>query len=414
VNAPPAVAGRLTALVVCAVVVALVHGVLLHQVGRAGLAGGDDLRRSDLAVVGSMSLADPLPAAPVPAAPARPATAAGDAVQAVAVPSEPAASSPARRKPPRPPPLADKPQSATAAAAPIAAAASAPDAVDPPASVPQAEAKPTSLDPTPSVPVADAATAATAAVSPTTPPSTSPVPVGGSGGPGAVPFEWPPSTRLSYVLTGNFRGEVHGSAQVEWVLDGPRYQVHLDVVVGLRVAPLMQRRMTSAGEITAEGLRPLRYEELTKLALRDPRRLAMRFEDDQVQLADGRRAAVPPGVQDTASQFIQLAYRFALDPALLSPGGQVPLDLALPRRVDPWIYDVVGTETLSTGFGSVEAVHLKPRPIAKPGDTLTAEAWFAPRLRYLPVRIRIQQSEDTHIDLMVDRLPDLLRNPAGR
>ena len=51
----------------------------------------------------------------------------------------------------------------------------------------------------------------------------------------AEAFEWPPSTRLSYVLTGNYRGEVNGGAQVEWVRVGTRYQVHMDVMVGRAV-----------------------------------------------------------------------------------------------------------------------------------------------------------------------------------
>jgi hypothetical protein len=52
-----------------------------------------------------------------------------------------------------------------------------------------------------------------------------------------VAFEWPPSTRLSYTLTGHYRGPVHGQAQVEWLRDGTRYQVHMDVSVGPSFAP---------------------------------------------------------------------------------------------------------------------------------------------------------------------------------
>ena len=34
-----------------------------------------------------------------------------------------------------------------------------------------------------------------------------------------------------------------------------------------------------------------------------------------------------------------------------------------------------------------------------------AEAWFAPSLQYLPVRLLIRQDEATYIDLMLERLP---------
>ncbi len=37
---------------------------------------------------------------------------------------------------------------------------------------------------------------------------------------GFAPFAWPASTRVTYVLTGNYRGEVSGQAQVEWIRVG--------------------------------------------------------------------------------------------------------------------------------------------------------------------------------------------------
>jgi hypothetical protein len=43
---------------------------------------------------------------------------------------------------------------------------------------------------------------------------------------------------------------VHGEAQVEWLREGTRYQVHMDVSVGPSFAPLMSRRVSSEGEIT--------------------------------------------------------------------------------------------------------------------------------------------------------------------
>ena len=93
-----------------------------------------------------------------------------------------------------------------------------------------------------------------------------------SGAGDAAPFDWPVSTRLSYRLTGYYRGEVEGEAQVEWVRSGDRYQVHLDVLAGLPVAPLFTRRMSSDGEITAAGLVPRRYDQDTKVAFRDRKR----------------------------------------------------------------------------------------------------------------------------------------------
>lgn len=222
------------------------------------------------------------------------------------------------------------------------------------------------------------------------------------------PFEWPPSTRLRYHLTGQYRGDIEGQAQVEWHRDGDRYAVRLDIRVGVAIAPLMSRRMASEGRLTSAGLVPERYDERTRVGLREPREATMRLGPDGVRLADGRWVSAPAGVQDTASQFIQLAYRFSTEAGLLEAGRTVDLPLALPRRVDGWVYDVIGPEWLDTPFGRLEAVHLRPRPVPRAGEVLTAEIWFAPRLRHLPVRIRIQQGPEVFVDLMIDRLPDLL------
>jgi len=223
----------------------------------------------------------------------------------------------------------------------------------------------------------------------------------------ASAFQWPGSTRLSYVLTGHYRGEINGSAQVEWVRVGMRYQVHLDVVVGLPFAPLLTRRMTSEGQLTPQGLYPERYDEESKQAFRDRRRLAIRFEDDGIVMPDGRRRERWAGVQDAASQFVQLSYLFTTQPELLTPGRTVEVPLALPRNVDRWIYDVLALEPVDTPFGAVDAFHLKPRRVATRGSDLTAEIWFAPTLAYLPVRIRIRQDADTFIDLVIRRKPEL-------
>ncbi|WP_341890103.1 DUF3108 domain-containing protein [Variovorax sp. YR752] len=223
----------------------------------------------------------------------------------------------------------------------------------------------------------------------------------------AAPFEWPASTRLSYKLVGNVRGEVHGDAQVEWIRQGSRYQVHLDITVGMPIAPLITRRMSSDGELTEQGLAPRRYDEDTKLMFRDPRRLTMLFEPGAIVMPNGRRRARVGGVQDTASQFVQLSWLFSTQPELLRTGNTVDFALALPRSVDRWVYDVLAQEPVFTAFGAVEAFHLKPRRISRPGGELVAEVWFAPQLRYLPARIRIEQDPETFIDLVLSRKPEI-------
>jgi len=220
----------------------------------------------------------------------------------------------------------------------------------------------------------------------------------------AAAFDWPPSTRLTYAMNGNYRGEVQGSATVEWIRVGLQYQVHMEAIVGASFAPLLVRRASSEGELGETGLMPRRFEGEQRVAFRS-RRWAMTFDAERVHLPEGREAPTMPGVQDEASLFVQLTWLFTTQPQALQAGRSIEVPLALPRRVEVWKYDVVGQEMLKMPFGEVSTMHVKPRRLAKSSTELVAQMWFAPGLQYLPVRILVNQGADTFIDLQLERAP---------
>lgn len=287
---------------------------------------------------------------------------------------------PARRSEPRPPPPAPRREGAAQGAAePASAPASAPEPEPVAAPVPVAEA----ASAPPAIAAAERASA----------------PVDGEPGP-----EWPLSTRLSYGLTGNYRGPIHGQAQVEWLRKGRDYQVNLDVAVGPSFAPLITRRMSSQGQLTPDGIAPQRFDEETKFILGDARRISVFFLAGEVQLASGVREPLPRGGQDAASQFVQLTWLFLTRREPLQAGHVVQFPLVLPRRQYAWQYEVLGEEVLDTPMGALPTWHLKPsRPPA--GGDLSAEVWLAPGLQYLPVRILIRQDAETSVDLMLKGAP---------
>jgi hypothetical protein len=314
-------------------------------------------------------------------------------VRELSIEAPPARGVPARPKPP--------PVKRSARAQPVARAASAaaPEALAP---------EPVAQAPADSALPAAADAAASSVLPPDTPasPSTAAAsqPQHGAEGPA---FDWPVSTRLSYVLTGNYQGEIHGSGQVEWIRQGDRYQVHVDVVVGLSFAPLMSRRLSSEGRITPQGLQPQRFAQTTKQAFSPERAQQMQFEPGLVTLANGARWPAGPGVQDTASQFVQMTWAFGTQPERLRPGRAVEVPLALPGHVSLWRYEVGEEETLYTPFGALQAIPVLPRRAARAGGDLVPQMWFAPGLRYLPVRIRIHQDAETFVDLVIARKPEL-------
>jgi hypothetical protein len=207
---------------------------------------------------------------------------------------------------------------------------------------------------------------------------------------------WPVDSRLSYRLSGHWRGPLHGDARVQWQRVGADYQVRLEVDLGL----LGNQVLTSQGEVTPDALLPRIYEEL-----RPGKRRVARIGDEVVTLDNGSTRPRPSGVQDTASQFVELSHRFASGKATLEVGRSVAVWLARPGGVDRWVYDVVARDAIAVPrMGQVEAFHLRPRMIANPRGNITAEMWFAPSLQYLPVRIKVLMGDEAWLDLVVEKI----------
>lgn len=204
---------------------------------------------------------------------------------------------------------------------------------------------------------------------------------------------WPRNTRLNYQLKGYYRGDFFGHARVQWQRSDQRYQTQIHVNVGL----LVDMRMTSQGRITPTRLWPEAYEEE-----RRGKKRGARFGDQLVTLDGGGTLNRVPHLQDTASQFVQLAQDFATGRIPLRVNAVVPVTLGRPGGVDDWLYDVLSQEPVSTGMGEVTAYHLKPRPLANPRGTVSAEIWFAPALQHMPVRIRLTLNPETWLDLTLD------------
>ena len=201
-----------------------------------------------------------------------------------------------------------------------------------------------------------------------------------------------------------------GDAQVEWIRAGTRYQVHVDLSVGPRVAPLVQRRMSSEGELGATQLlpEPLRRGDEGGVP-RHAGTSTVLLGADEIVLADGKRQPRVDGVQDSR-QPVHPAGGAVRAAARAAAGRRRGRDDRSPCRAA----STSGSTTCSarrrcaTPFGAARglAPASRAREPRRPGE-LVAEIWFAPGLRYLPVRIRIEQDAETYIDLMIARRPEL-------
>jgi hypothetical protein len=407
----------------------LLHALVGRQVGELIApidARAPPMQRIQAAYTRSVTQADaPAPSAAATKPPSPRARARPGATQARALTAEQAA---AERSARRERALAAVQAALAASATAAAAAATAPEP-GPPNPASPALAAVSAAGPGPAAAAASAASVASAAATASTAATAPPEPATAAAGPvvaaASAPasaseagsrlgadapmlaegLPWPSSTRLSYALHGWYGGDVHGQAQVEWLREGWRYQVHLDVSFGPSLAPLASRRMSSEGRISERGLVPLRYLQVTKQIIGRTRNARIGFEDGEIVLDRGQRVPQQADVQDTASQFIQMIYLFTTQPALREAGRSVEFPLAMPNRVDRWVYDVGRMESVSTPQGEIEAFHVKPRRAAAPGD-LSVEVWYAPRLQMLPVRIFIRQDAQTWADLRLEKAPE--------
>ncbi|MBC7699648.1 DUF3108 domain-containing protein, partial [Aquabacterium sp.] len=319
------------------------------------------IKRMEATQMSELKLSDPPVAAPLPAKPRGARKAASKRRPAPPIPT---ASAP-EPAPPPPDESASAPPLPEAAVT-VAEASSAPE--------------PTASDPAPVVSSASA-------------PSTAKGP----------PFVWPLATRVSYKVRGYFRGDVHGNAKVEWVRQDMDYQVRVDTTIGPSFAPIGSWHLISAGTITPEGLSPKRFEQVNRLLIRTSPPRTVVFNEQNVVLDSGESVPRTPGMQDAASQFIQLAYQFIMQPDLLRPGNTIYITLALPKRLETIAYDVIGEQMLDTPIGAISTFHVKPRKMSTDGGVLPVEIWFAPGLQYLPVRILVRANDKTYMDLQMER-----------
>lgn len=275
-------------------------------------------------------------------------------------------------------------EAAASTPAPVIAAAPQGAASTPPAVVSQVAPPASAPPPVAAAPVAAAPVAAPPAAAAPAPAATDP-----------WADTWPADSRVTYKLTGQFRGgPLYGSARVQWLRQGSQYQARVE----LSVVPFGSAFFTSQGLITPTGLVPQAFEEA-----RGSRRRVTRFNEREVVLHDGRSLPRPEGVQDMASQFIELGWRFRTGMTPTTQGTTLTLPLVRPGGLDNWTYDVYTREMLRTErMGELEVIRVTPRPYQGRRGTLASEIWFAPRLQYLPVRFKVGFGEEAAVDLIVE------------
>jgi outer membrane biosynthesis protein TonB len=357
------------------------HAFVLHWAQRAltaGTAWPEEAATIDARLLpppAPPAAAPPVPAAPVPAprprrprpppsavAPTEPLPAASPIVETVVVADEVAAA--------EPPPIAEAP-----AAAEEAAAAE-------PNSLESAQAPPP-VETAPPEPFALAGEPLRLALAALAEPRAA----------------LPAAARWVYRTTNSEIRLASGTTYVDWSLgaDG-RYDLRLSTAaLGMTVIELH-----SQGSLREFGLAPDRYTETR--ARRGPESANFDWDGRRVTFsARPHERGLAEGMQDRISFQVQLMLVGQARPDLFRKGNLVELSMAGRDDLAAYRFRSAGPESTATGIGAVEAVRLE-RVTASDAEA-RIEVWLAPKLNWLPVRLRFTDRLGRVTETVLEALP---------
>jgi hypothetical protein len=203
-------------------------------------------------------------------------------------------------------------------------------------------------------------------------------------------YSVPESTRLKYDIKGEVKGFPYfANGDLLWKQDGEQYQARLEISHFL----LGSRVQTSKGQLTQQGLEPLRFGDKVRSEV------AAHFERSKNKVsfsANTPDVPLQPGAQDQLSVFIQLASLLRGNPTRYPQGSQIAFQAIGSRSAESWIFTVGTTEAQVLPGGTVEAIKLTREPIGEFDPRV--EVWLAPSIDFLPVRIRLTQGNKDFVE----------------
>ncbi|MBC7621375.1 MAG: DUF3108 domain-containing protein [Candidatus Saccharibacteria bacterium] len=204
-------------------------------------------------------------------------------------------------------------------------------------------------------------------------------------------YSFPPPLHLKYTIRGEIKGfPAYLKGDLQWKQDGKSYDARLEISHFL----LGSRVQTSRGELGSQGLEPVRFGDK-----RGPE-VAAHFDRAKSKVtfsANSPDGALLPGTQDHLSVFMQLASMIGGAPASFPEGTAIPFEAVGPRSIETWVFKVGSLEKLALPGGSIAAVKLTRDAVGAYGTR--GEVWLAPTIGYLPVRIRLTESNGDLMDL---------------
>lgn len=190
----------------------------------------------------------------------------------------------------------------------------------------------------------------------------------------------PKQIQAVYTVTKN--GQPFAKVHEQFVVNGNTYQIE-SLTKGIGVYALFgERKLTSSGEVTATGLKPLRFElrqgdnpKKALLAEFDWQKQSLRMTVKGKQ----KEVVLPEGTQDLASY----PYQFMYQPGAIK--DLLTIVLTTGKKLNQYLYQVnVEPERIESANMQYKTLHLIP---PETDGQETKELWLAVDYHYLPVRI---------------------------
>ena len=195
--------------------------------------------------------------------------------------------------------------------------------------------------------------------------------------------------RIKYEAKGN-KFPYSLNAELLWQHDGSRYDARMAFSAGF--LPVLSQ--TRSGQITAQGLAPLRFADKKRSEV------AAHFVREQGRVSFSANTPDAPllaGAQDRLSILLQLGAMVAGDPGAYPQASTLTLQIIGPRDADIWLFTVGEEETLALPGGGQPTLKLLRNP--REAFDQKVELWLASAMDYLPVRLRITEANGDFVDL---------------
>jgi len=192
-----------------------------------------------------------------------------------------------------------------------------------------------------------------------------------------------------------------GTAQESFEKNGAKYHIVSESTPSERLALFIRTRIKvqSTGTVTAQGLRPDQFDYGRLDDARKNVRATFDWSSKQLLMSfDGRNetASLLAGSQDRLS----IMYQFMFLP--LDQLKVIALPMTNGKKLEPYSFQVVGSEIIDTPLGKLNAWRVVRQREA--GDNNAIEVWLARERSLIPVKLLIVESDGSRFEQVITRL----------